>query len=340
MLRNFPVLERSGVDLSLCAKSMTDFYVQDCAMLNPVDMLIQVMEAQDGLANRPLKRIRAVGFNATYTDTGSYVLDRLAELANGTYVGLDSSGLAGDEPYPVLDGELTIHSNVYQDSIDTLQERFPKLKLNIIGERYVRFKDTAFQQICADKYGDGRGVTQAQLDAVTGFAKEWLWRNATVKDLSDLHLRFKNLIDISGSCFREGNFEKITVPKSVEKISPSAFEHNFRLTELVFEDPDGKSLLKNISHNIIYDNESMRVLVLPTNLQEWTNYTTRGTNIKKLYCKATTPPKLGRGWGDNYDTIDLFVPKGCASLYAAAEHWDYFRSITEYDFALNPDNVY
>lgn len=222
MLRNFPVLERSGVDVSLCADTITDFYVQDCPRLNPIDMLLEVMEAQDGKENRPLKRVRAVGFNATYTDNGSYVLDRLAQLADGSYVGLDTGGLAGDEPYPVLDGELTIHSTVYQDSIDILQERFPKLTLNIVGERYVRFKDPEIHRIVVNKWGNGIGVTQAQLDTVTKIDDTSLFAgNMLIKDFSDFGSTFRNV-----NCIRYGVFKDCVNLRKFGMVTPVLFSTN------------------------------------------------------------------------------------------------------------------
>ena len=44
--------------------------------------------------------------------------------------------------------------------------------------------------------------------------------------------------------------------------------------------------------------------------------------------------------GDNPDTCDLYVPIGCKEVYASATNWGSFRTITEYDFDLNPNNVH
>lgn len=45
-----------------------------------------------------LKRVRAVFGEYTYNENGAEMLDNLGKLADGTYVGLNSSGVAGDDP--------------------------------------------------------------------------------------------------------------------------------------------------------------------------------------------------------------------------------------------------
>ena len=45
------------------------------------------------------------------------MLDKLAQLADGSYSGLSSEGLSGEDDYPVLDGTLNINANCYEDSI-------------------------------------------------------------------------------------------------------------------------------------------------------------------------------------------------------------------------------
>lgn len=52
------------------------------------------------------------------------MLDKLATLADGSYEGLSSEGIAGEDKYPVLDGILNIEANHYADSIEALRNTF------------------------------------------------------------------------------------------------------------------------------------------------------------------------------------------------------------------------
>lgn len=342
MLRNFPMLTSENVNIELCDEVITDFYVQDCAMINPLDMLIRVMEAQASQGNNhALKRVRAVGFEVTYSGYGSYILDMLAKLANGEYVGLDSEGIAGNDPYPVLDGKLTIYADVYEDSLNTLKERFPKLDLTVRGEYYVRFKDPEFQRLCIQQWGDGIGVKQSQLDTVTILPNSFCRDNKLIGDLSDLADLFPNLISFSGltgthlNIFTGSSIQKVTIPSKVYNLGATTFAAS-SLESIVFRE----SLEKLIIPNSCFTGcKYLDTIVLPANLSHWVAYTTRETGIKRVFIKATIPPLIGKGWGDWYDSIDLFVPVGCRELYASAENWNGFRSITEYDFIENPDNV-
>ena len=69
------------------------------------------------------------------------MLDKLATLADGSYVGLDSEGVAGEDEYPVLDGTLNVYANAYEDSIQALRGTFKRLELNVIGKYFIRFTD-------------------------------------------------------------------------------------------------------------------------------------------------------------------------------------------------------
>ena len=91
------------------------------------------------------------------------MLDKLATLADGSYEGLSSEGLAGEDKYPVLDGTITVNANTYEDSVEALRYTFRKLTLNINGEFYVRFKDPIVQSMIAESYGDGVGTKMEQI---------------------------------------------------------------------------------------------------------------------------------------------------------------------------------
>lgn len=91
-------MTNEGVGIDLCEEIITDFFITGCPKVKPMQLLVSIMDAQTGQGgDHKLKRIRAVGFDETYDD--SDMLDKLATLSNGTYEGLSSEGLAGEDEY-------------------------------------------------------------------------------------------------------------------------------------------------------------------------------------------------------------------------------------------------
>lgn len=165
-LENFPLLTADNIDISNCLAVITDLFIVDCEALNPITILQAIVTGQSSQTAHVLKRIRLVGILASYTTNGSAILDLLATLVNGTYVGLDSLGIAGSDTYPVLSGTLSITANVYEDSFTTLKSYYPKLVINLTGNYYVRFVDPNVLAIVLAHWGDGTGITSDQVKAI------------------------------------------------------------------------------------------------------------------------------------------------------------------------------
>ena len=220
-LSNYPLLPTEGGRMDQCKHIITDFFVDDCPLLHPVELLVEVMEAQKQQGTEhALKRVRVVGFNETYNS--SDILDKLASLADGSYEGLSSEGIAGEDPVPVLDGTLNIHADAYEDSINALRSKFNRLVLNITGNYYVRFKDPEFHRLVVKRWStDGVGVTRKQLAAVTDFPNDYFKDNKEITDLSDFANNFVNV-----NLFKQRTFENCTGLKTIslpsEKIDTSA----------------------------------------------------------------------------------------------------------------------
>ena len=221
-LRNFPVLEAGGVIIDGCKAVITDFFVTDCPKLDPIDLLVQVMNAQLTQPVHELKRVRAVGFNATYSVGGGAILDLLGRLADGTYAGLNSEGLAGEDEYPVLDGTLSINANCYEDTVMALRAVFSKLTLNITGSWYIRFADNAVKNICATNWGDGTGITREQAAAVTTLGDKFRG-NSNITSFDEFEL-FTGVTVIDTNLFYgTANLESIVLPEFAKTINAQAF---------------------------------------------------------------------------------------------------------------------
>ena len=230
-LSNYPLLTTEGVGIDSCKSAITDFFVVDCPLLKPMQLLVDIMDAQSGQGNdHALKRIRAVGFEETYYSSG--MLDKLAKMADGSYEGLSSDGIAGEDPLPVLDGTLNIYADVYEDSINALRNSFSRLVLNIKGNYYVRFKDPEFQRLVVAKWStDGVGVTQAQLNAITKFPRGVCEGNVGVVDLSDFGNKFVSCNIMEYSVFENcSNLEFIKFPDNPIRIENNAFKNCVNLS--------------------------------------------------------------------------------------------------------------
>lgn len=155
--RNFPMLTTEGLRIGQCAVNITDFLIENCPLLKPVQLLSDIIEAQQSQGtNHVLKHIRAVGFEEEYYSADA--LNMLANLADGTYEGLSAEGLAGEEAIPVLDGKVIVHSNYYQDFVNSLRNTFARLELVMNGEPAIYMADPVFKAVAnslwdADKDG-------------------------------------------------------------------------------------------------------------------------------------------------------------------------------------------
>lgn len=166
MLQNYPLIINDGVLLDYCKENVTDFFVENCPQLKPMQLLSTIIEAQQAQgANHSLKHIRAVGFEEEYYTADA--LDMLAKLSDESYSGLSAEGLAGEDAIPVLEGKITVHSKYYQDSVEALRNVFKQLSLVMDGTPWIRFRDAAFLRLCLplwDADNDG-GITLEEGDA-------------------------------------------------------------------------------------------------------------------------------------------------------------------------------
>lgn len=239
-LMNYPLMTNEGVGIGLGKEIISDFFITGCPMINPMALLVDIMDAQSGQGSgHKLKRIRAVGFNETYND--SSVLDKLVALSNGTYEGLSAEGLSGEDEYPVLDGILNVHASVYEDSLETLRTAFKKLELNITGGLYLRFQDPVVQQICISQWGDGHGVTRNSFISATTLPSNLFSDNKDIQYFSEFGDLFVNCTKIMDRAFQNcSNLKVITLPEGLETINLNAFANCTSLSEI--ELPEGVTL--------------------------------------------------------------------------------------------------
>ena len=353
LLSNYPLLTTDGILIDHCKTGITDFFMVDCPLVSPMEVLVNIMNAQAGQGdNHALKRIRAVGFDVIYN---SEMLDRLANLADGSYVGLSSEGVAGEDEYPVLDGRITINGKCYEDSVEALRSKFKKLELIINDVYYIRFADDAVRKICAENWGDGKGITREQAAKVKSLGNKFQGNSEItsfeefkyftgVKDIIQTFadctrlqsiILPESIVNIRNATFRNATLEEIIIPGSCTNLSGSVFQYCAQLKKIIFKEGAAEKLY--IGRDLLFERTLIETIVLPFRTTEMGDYLYRGSIIKNTYIRAKIPPKLSLGWGDG--TFNLFVPKGCLDVYTNATNWKKFQTISEYDFGVNPDNI-
>lgn len=325
-LSNYTILSNAGVNISLCSEIITDLFIANCPNIRPIELLVNIMDIQKAQGtDHALKRIRLQGFEETYYT--SDMLDKLTRLSDGTYEGLNSAGIAGDDPLPVLDGTLIIHANAYEDSISSLRKSFPKLILNVIGEYYIRFKDNLVGSTMVTKYGDGSGITKKQMAVITNssFSSnpfrstkiqyfeefQYLTGLTTINayafsectQLESIILP-ANIKEIQTYAFQNTHLINITIPKSVQNIRTLAFYSNNYLTNITFE--EGRTNSLSIGEGTFRNCTNLQEVIFPNN-------TSADINMHSLFENCTSLKKVElptQGITQIYN--NMF--KGCSSL--------------------------
>ena len=239
-LKNLDKLTNEKCNTEACSPNVMSYFVSGCDNLQPIKMLIGIMDAQVGQVPHALRYVRCVGFNETFTDGRTF--DKLSQLVDGTYQGIDAEGQYGNDPYPVLDGTINLTTGAYRDTYDALMTHYPKLKLNI-AKWWIRFEDPEVKRICVenwDKDGDGE-LSMEEAAAVSSigtiFSKANIsyfdeFRFFPVKHMKNtfrgnMHLKRvslpKTLVDMEYALYGAESLESIVIPQSVQRISALEF---------------------------------------------------------------------------------------------------------------------
>ena len=301
-LKNLDKLTNEKCNTEACAPNVMSYFVSGCDNLQPVKQLINIMDAQVGQVPHSLRYVRCVGFNETFTDGRAF--DKLSQLVDGTYQGIDAEGQYGNDPYPVLDGTINLTTGAYRDTYDALMTHYPKLKLNI-AKWWIRFEDPEVKRICVenwDKDGDGE-LSMEEAAAVSSIGTnrfQGLDRKNGILDLSI----FKNLTFINSGDLRYiVHLNKLICPPSVT-IYDTCFY--------------GSTI-----DTIIVENMEQQTSLL------W------GLSFKNFIIKSKNPPKQGTrasyGW-NNRKGARIFVPDESVNLYKASSS---FSDIAEYIYPLS-----
>ena len=317
-LKNLDKLTNEKCNTEGCAPNVMSYFVSGCDNLQPVKKLIDIMDAQVGQVPHALRYVRCVGFNETFTDGRAF--DKLSQLVDGTYQGIDAEGQYGNDPYPVLDGTINLSTGAYRDTYDALMTHYPKLKLNI-AKWWIRFEDPEVKRICVENWDkDGDGELSMEEAAAVSSIGTMFRGNMKIKDFSTFIFFTEikgNEIGIFDGC---KNLEKIVMPKG-STLQHTMFSNCVRLKEVVFP-------VNMKSSPVLYETFSnciaLKVLDFPETFTGIINSGTFRDVTAILIFRAQTVVKFERyaGWSFYYKGNNIYVPNSLVEKYKITDGWN------------------
>lgn len=329
-LKNLDKLTNEHCNTEGCAPNVMSYFISGCDNLQPVKKLIDIMDTQVGQVPHSLRYVRCVGFNETFTDGRAF--DKLSQLVDGTYQGIDAEGQYGNDPYPVLDGTINLTTGAYRDTYDALMTHYPKLKLNI-AKWWIRFEDPEVKRICIenwDKDGDGE-LSMEEAAAVSSIGTIFN-DNTKIKDFSSFRFFTKVSINETGSFDGCKNLEKIVMPKE-STLQHTMFSNCVRLKEIVFpvNMKPSPALYMTFSNCI-----ALKVLDFPetyTGVIESSTFT-NVTAILIFRSKKVVEFRKLYGWNFFYNGNAIYVPDDSVEQYKHAYGWkdkaELIKPLSEY----------
>ena len=248
-----------------------------------------------------LKHIRAVGFEEEYYSADA--LNMLANLADGSYEGLSAEGLAGEEPIPVLDGKITVHSKYYQDFVDSLRNTFARLELVMNGEPAIYMADPVFKAVANSLWdADKDGYITEEEASVRRTINTEFRGNINLVDASPL--KYFHWVAYNGDAatfFGCSSLKKISIREDSSFVD-SMFAGCTALEEI--ELPSSISKLSVCKPGAMFNGcSSLRNITLPTDMTEIRgNMFLNCVSLEELDIPATVT------------TIGYGVTNGCTSL--------------------------
>lgn len=327
-LKNLDKLTNEKCNTEACAPNVMSYFVSGCDNLQPVKKLIDIMDTQVGQVPHSLRYVRCVGFNETFTDGRTF--DKLSQLVDGTYQGIDAEGQYGNDPYPVLDGTINLSTGAYRDTYDALMTHYPKLKLNI-AKWWIRFEDPEVKRICVenwDKDGDGE-LSMKEAAAVSSIGTIFN-DNTKIKDFSSF--RFFTKIKENVSFDNCKNLIRIVLPQdcTLQKVM---FSNCIHLKEVIFS-------VKMKSSPYLYETFSncisLKVLDFPetyTGIIESSTFR-NVTAILIFRSKKVVEFRKLYGWDFYYKGNAIYVPDDLVEEYKHAYGWkdkaELIKPLSEY----------
>lgn len=303
-LKNLDKLTNEKCNTEACAPNVMSYFVSGCDNLQPIKMLIGIMDAQVGQVPHSLRYVRCVGFNETFTDGRAF--DKLSQLVDGTYQGIDAEGQYGNDPYPVLDGTINLSTGAYRDTYDALMTHYPKLKLNI-AKWWIRFEDPEVKRICVenwDKDGDGE-LSMEEAAAVSSIGTIHIPSGRKFNELQYFS-GWNPLFWVTWDVVQFDDIVgEVTIPQHITQVG--------RGWQIKFSSRPHPR--KNIIIRFLGEMKEIGYWSISDDIKQ------RGEAFSILLPNTPTPPVFSDTWvGETYRGCKaLYVPDGCVEAYKAAK---------------------
>ena len=143
---------------------------------------------------------------------------------------------------------------------------------------------------------------------------------------------------IEKEAFKEcRNLTNITIPNGVTSIEECAFGFCNSLTNVTI--PDSVKTIRKFAFSWCSTLTNLTIGKSVTSVEDFAF--SDCNSLQSIYCKATTPPKLGYGALSNYYyNKKIYVPQQSVVAYKIADGWEQFDKIIEgYDFDRDPNGI-
>ena len=139
------------------------------------------------------------------------------------------------------------------------------------------------------------------------------------------------VVEIGKCAFAIGMLTSITVPSTVRIIGQQAFYDCDRLT--TFEMPAALTSIGRAA----FSYTGLTAVTLPAGVTEIGKMAFNGSNnLKEIYACMAEPCTIDAKTFSVFDTAKLYVPNGSAAAYQAADNWNKFSNMAEF----NPTGIH
>ena len=293
----------------------------------------------DGLTNVPYNKLSTL----TVVDSKTLGFDMLKEIIAGSpreitmTIELDESSALSSEQFSnlyawvkyntttditgddnctiTLSGYLAITGNVYRSELEeVIRLAGDNLKIEAnTDEYYIEFADPVVKSIVASKWGNGVGITEAQMLAVTSLGMTFRG-NTEITSFDELE-KFENVMDLTtsnnnylGVFYGCSNLRSIRMPKNLRTIQANTFRD---CTNLAIEVEFPQTFIGDENFTIpsgVFANSGVVKVKNLGNAKQTAlnNYNTNGTFYN---CIKLTDVQL-----PNFQVIEQYAFEGCLNL--------------------------
>ena len=229
--------------------------------------------------------------NDNLTTHTLYIVDEASMISN--------EGLSGEDPIPVLEGTITVHSKYYQDTVDALRNVFTRLELILDGVACIKFADPEVKRICVKNWDDdGNGEINVSEAGVSRILFRIFADNEKIETFDEL--KYFNITPQFDNNFTNcSRLRSISLPKTYTIIK----YQDFKGTSLEhIELPD---TLTVINGQAFYEVSTLKDVSIPDSVLTIANSAFSGTGISRFVYPPDIATVDGLGRNPNLTYVEV-----------------------------------